>query len=157
VLDHDPSNSEFGLRLKDFGWNPSFLVELSCDSIPDDLVRLRAQVLGYSISYGRFMSPPNLSSRAQVVCEILVDSESARGLVFVQFVTYSCAFMVRSVGEVDFGCTVFADSPPARRGQSTRYEFPSDGPRVAHGWSVFQGVVLVGPVAFSDCPPRVCG
>jgi hypothetical protein len=24
VLDHDLSNSEFGLRLKDFGWNPSF-------------------------------------------------------------------------------------------------------------------------------------
>jgi hypothetical protein len=50
VLDHDPSNSEFGLRLKDFGWNPSYLVELGCDSIPDDLVHLRSQVLGYSIS-----------------------------------------------------------------------------------------------------------
>jgi hypothetical protein len=24
VLDHDPSNSEFGLRLRDFGWNPNF-------------------------------------------------------------------------------------------------------------------------------------
>jgi hypothetical protein len=24
VLDHDPSNSEFDPRLKDFGWNPSF-------------------------------------------------------------------------------------------------------------------------------------
>jgi hypothetical protein len=47
VLDHDPSNSEFSLRLKDFGWNPSFL--LGCDSIPDDLVRLKAQVLGHSV------------------------------------------------------------------------------------------------------------
>jgi hypothetical protein len=26
VLYHDPSNTEFGLRLKDFGWNPSFCV-----------------------------------------------------------------------------------------------------------------------------------
>jgi hypothetical protein len=46
VLDHDPSISGFGLRLKDSGWNPSFLVELGCDSIPGDLVRLRAQVWG---------------------------------------------------------------------------------------------------------------
>jgi hypothetical protein len=50
VLDHDPSNSEFGIGLKDFGWNPSFLVELGCDSIPGDLVRLRSQVLGHNIS-----------------------------------------------------------------------------------------------------------
>jgi hypothetical protein len=70
VLDHDPLISGFGLRLKDFGWNPSFLVELGCDSIPDDLVRLRSQVLGYSISWGRFSSPPNLTSRAQAVWEI---------------------------------------------------------------------------------------
>jgi hypothetical protein len=65
-----PPITGFGLRLKDFGWNPSFLVELGCDSIPDDLVRLTSQVLGYSISYERFSSPPNLTSRAQVVLEI---------------------------------------------------------------------------------------
>jgi hypothetical protein len=32
-----------------FDWNPSFLVELGCESIPGDLVRLRAQVLVHSI------------------------------------------------------------------------------------------------------------
>jgi hypothetical protein len=46
VHDHDPSNSEFSLRLKDFGSNRSFLVELGCDSISSDSVHLRAQVWG---------------------------------------------------------------------------------------------------------------
>jgi hypothetical protein len=50
VLDHDTSISGFGLRLKDFSWNTSFLVEVHCNSISGDLVRLRTQVLGYSIS-----------------------------------------------------------------------------------------------------------
>jgi hypothetical protein len=49
VLDHDPSISGFGLRLKDFGWNHSFLVELGSRSIPSDLVGLRQQVSGHSI------------------------------------------------------------------------------------------------------------
>jgi hypothetical protein len=57
--------------------------------------------------------------------------------VFVQFVACSSPFVVRSVGEVDFGCMAFADSPPARRGQSAQYELPSDGPRVGHGRSIF--------------------
>jgi hypothetical protein len=67
VLDLDPLISGFGLRLKNFGWDPSFLVELGCDSIPSDLVRLRAQVLGHSIPKGCFTSPLNLSSRAKDV------------------------------------------------------------------------------------------
>jgi hypothetical protein len=50
VLDHNPSNSEFGLQFKDFGWNPSFLVELSCNLISDILVPLRAQILGCILS-----------------------------------------------------------------------------------------------------------
>jgi hypothetical protein len=50
VLDLDPPISGFGLQLKDFGWNPSFLVELGCDLIPGDLVHLSSQVLRYSIS-----------------------------------------------------------------------------------------------------------
>jgi hypothetical protein len=50
VLDLDPTNSAFGLGFEDFRWNPSFLVELSCDLIPGDLVGLKAQVLGHSIS-----------------------------------------------------------------------------------------------------------
>jgi hypothetical protein len=50
VLDHDPSISGFGLRLKNFDWNPSFLVDLGCDSIPGDLVCLWSQDLGHSIS-----------------------------------------------------------------------------------------------------------
>jgi hypothetical protein len=35
--------------IEGFRLDPRFLVELGCDSIPDDLVRLRAQVLGHSI------------------------------------------------------------------------------------------------------------
>jgi hypothetical protein len=50
VLDLDPSNSGFGLGFVDFGWNPNFLAELGGDSIPGVVVRLRTQVLGYSIS-----------------------------------------------------------------------------------------------------------
>jgi hypothetical protein len=50
VLDLDPPISGFGLCLKNFGWNPSFLVELGCDLIPNDLIHLRSQVLGYRIS-----------------------------------------------------------------------------------------------------------
>jgi hypothetical protein len=60
VLDLDPSNSGFVLGFEDFGWNPSFLVELGCDSIPGNLVCLTPQVLG--IPHGRFTSPPNLAS-----------------------------------------------------------------------------------------------
>jgi hypothetical protein len=54
VLDHDPLNSEFGLRLKDFGWNPSSLGEFGRISIPLDSVGLRLQIRRYSISYRRF-------------------------------------------------------------------------------------------------------
>jgi hypothetical protein len=50
VLDHDPSNSEFVLRLKDFGWKPSFFLELGRISIPLDLVGLRLQNCWDSIS-----------------------------------------------------------------------------------------------------------
>jgi hypothetical protein len=49
VLDHDPSNSEFGLRLKDFSWKPSFVLELGRISIPLDSVGLRLQIRRYSI------------------------------------------------------------------------------------------------------------
>jgi hypothetical protein len=44
VLDHDHSNSEFGLRLKDFGWKPSSLCELGRFLIPLDSVGLRLQI-----------------------------------------------------------------------------------------------------------------
>jgi hypothetical protein len=54
---YDPSISEFGLRLKDFGWNPSFFVELGCDSIPGDLVRLRTQVWGIASPRMLHISP----------------------------------------------------------------------------------------------------
>jgi hypothetical protein len=50
--------------------DPSFLVEFGSDLILGDLVRLRTQVLGHSIPYGRFTSSLNLSSRAQAVWEI---------------------------------------------------------------------------------------
>jgi hypothetical protein len=50
VLDLDPSNFEFGLRLKDFGWKPSFVLELGRISIPLDSLGLRLQIRRYSIS-----------------------------------------------------------------------------------------------------------
>jgi hypothetical protein len=50
VLDLDPSNSEFGLRLKIFGWKPRFVLELDRISIPLDSVGLRLQICRYSIS-----------------------------------------------------------------------------------------------------------
>jgi hypothetical protein len=46
----DPSNSRFGLRLKDFGWNLSSLCELGRISIPLDSVGLRLQIRMYGIS-----------------------------------------------------------------------------------------------------------
>jgi hypothetical protein len=70
VLNLDPSNPELALEFEDSGWNPSFLVELGCDLILNDLVCLRSQVLGYSISETCFTSPRNLASRAQAVWEI---------------------------------------------------------------------------------------
>jgi hypothetical protein len=50
VLDVDPPNSEFGLRLKDFGWKPSFVLELGRISIPLDSLGLRLQIRRHSIS-----------------------------------------------------------------------------------------------------------
>jgi hypothetical protein len=50
VLDLDPPNSEFGLRLKDFGRKPSFVLELSRISIPLDSLGLRLQIHRHSIS-----------------------------------------------------------------------------------------------------------
>jgi hypothetical protein len=44
VLDIDPSNSGFGLRFEDFGWNLNFFIELGSLSIPGDLSGLRPQV-----------------------------------------------------------------------------------------------------------------
>jgi hypothetical protein len=50
VLDLDPSNAGFDLQFKDFNWNHSFVIELGCDSIPNNLVGWRLQVFGQSIS-----------------------------------------------------------------------------------------------------------
>jgi hypothetical protein len=49
VHDLYPSNSGFGIRFEDFGWFPRFSVELGCDSIPSNLVRLRSHVLRHSV------------------------------------------------------------------------------------------------------------
>jgi hypothetical protein len=48
VLDHDPQ-TPIRPPIEVFRLEPRFLVELGCDSIPNDLVRFRAQVLGHSI------------------------------------------------------------------------------------------------------------
>jgi hypothetical protein len=50
VLDLDPPNSEFGLRLKDFGWKLSFVLELGRISIPIDSLGLRLQICRHNIS-----------------------------------------------------------------------------------------------------------
>jgi hypothetical protein len=50
VLDLDSSNYEFGLRLKDFRWKPSFVLELGRISIPLDSLGLRLQIRRHSIS-----------------------------------------------------------------------------------------------------------
>jgi hypothetical protein len=54
VLDLDPPNFEFGLRLKDFGWKPSFVLELGRISIPLDSLGLMLQIRRHSISKRRF-------------------------------------------------------------------------------------------------------
>jgi hypothetical protein len=50
VLDLDPSNSEFSLRLKDFGWKPRFVLELGRISIPLNSLGLRLQIRSHRIS-----------------------------------------------------------------------------------------------------------
>jgi hypothetical protein len=70
VLDHDPPKLRIRPTIEGFRLDPRFLVELGCDSIPSDLVRLRVKVFGQIIPLGRFTCPPNLPSRAQVVWEI---------------------------------------------------------------------------------------
>jgi hypothetical protein len=105
VLDLDSSNSEFGLRLKEFFWKPSSLCELGRTLIPDDLVVLRLQFLGHRIPWGHFTSPPNHVSRAQVVWEI----HGWIGGVDFSFLCSGCCSRVYSHP---------ADSPPGRRRQS---------------------------------------
>jgi hypothetical protein len=58
------------------------------------------------------------------------------------FVACSCAFVVRSVGEVAFCCKWFADRLPGCRGLSARHKLLSDCPRVGYGLSIFEGAVL---------------
>jgi hypothetical protein len=49
MLDLDPLNTRFGLRFKDFSWNPSFVLELGLLSILGNLVGLRPQDFGRRI------------------------------------------------------------------------------------------------------------
>jgi hypothetical protein len=140
VLDLDPPNSEFGLRLKDFGWKPSFVLEFGRNSIPFDSVGLRLQIRRYSISKGRFIFTYDLVAIPWLIREIgqreggvdlqgvelglqeflLVDSprvhggRSVRSLtahVFFVFFASSCMSFVRSFLSVVFCCTKFADGP----------------------------------------------
>jgi hypothetical protein len=50
VLDLDPPNFEFVLRLRDFGWKHSFILELGRISIPLNSLGLRLQIRRHSIS-----------------------------------------------------------------------------------------------------------
>jgi hypothetical protein len=139
--------------IEGFRLDPRFLVEFGSGLIPSDLVRLRTQVLGHSIPYGRFTSPPNLSSRAQAVWEIHGGIEevdfsvftsgcSIRGLadcppvahgpsawcVFFACLSSSCEFTRRSFEVSKFRCGVFV-GPSVQRGRTVRTE-GSDRPWV---------------------------
>jgi hypothetical protein len=70
VLDQDPSNSEFSLRLKDFGWNPCSLGEFSRISIPLDSVGLWLQFCRHSISKSCFIFSYNLVAIRWLIREI---------------------------------------------------------------------------------------
>jgi hypothetical protein len=108
--------------IEGFQLEPSFLVELGCDSMLGDLVRLWSQVLGHSIPLGCFTSSPNLSSRAQAVWEIHgwigeVDfsfwssARSVRGLADrspVAHGLYVCSvFIACSCSSCEFACGYF--------------------------------------------------
>jgi hypothetical protein len=71
VLYHDPSNSEFGLRLKDFGWNLISLCELGRISIPLDSMGLRLLIRMYSISWRRFIFTYDLVAIPWLIWEIV--------------------------------------------------------------------------------------
>jgi hypothetical protein len=65
-----PSNSEFDLRLKDFGWKPSFVFELGRVSIPLDSLGLRLQIRRHSISKRRFIFTYDLVAFPWLIWEI---------------------------------------------------------------------------------------
>jgi hypothetical protein len=57
--------TQVGLQFKDFGWNPSFLVELGSCSILSDLVGLRLQVFGIASTGDSSHLPQILSQSIQ--------------------------------------------------------------------------------------------
>jgi hypothetical protein len=61
VLGLDPSNSGLVLGFENFGWNPSFLVKLSCDLIPGDLVHLRCKFWGIASTRDASLLPQIMS------------------------------------------------------------------------------------------------
>jgi hypothetical protein len=182
VLDLDPPISDFGLRLKDFSWNPSFMVELSCDSIPSDLVCLRSPDLEHSISYGCFIYPPNLSSRAQAVWEIhgrigvlvLAVLSSGYSVRVWQTVRQGVADGPRGAQLLGV-CRVRREffrrfpsiclfwwfwSPEVRRTvceESANGPPGADGLRVLGGRSIFSGALLEVLEPILDNLPRACG
>jgi hypothetical protein len=66
-----PSNSGFGLQLKDFGWHPSSLCELGRISIPLDSVGLRLQIRRYSIFQRNFIFTSDLVAIPCLIWEIV--------------------------------------------------------------------------------------
>jgi hypothetical protein len=70
VLDLDPPDSEFGLRLKDFGWKPSFVLELGRILIPLNSLGLGLQIHRYSISQRHFTFTDDLVAILWLIREI---------------------------------------------------------------------------------------
>jgi hypothetical protein len=126
--------------LKNFGWKPSFVLELGRISIPLDSVDLRLRIHRYIISYRRFIFTYDLVATHWSIWEIgqreggvdlqgvelgleeflLADSprvhggrvaRSLTGQVLFVFFASSCVSFVRSILSVDFGCTEFAGGP----------------------------------------------
>jgi hypothetical protein len=152
------------------------LVELGCDSITGDLVRLNSQVLGYNISKGCFTSPPNLASGAHAAWEI----HGWIGEAYLLFSSSGCCSRAwqtvhpghvdgprgavrSSVGHVlpEFVCQFvlihfvqhfwLLEVCWTVREVSADGLFGADGPQVGLGWFVIQGAVL--EVRVSDGPP----
>jgi hypothetical protein len=169
VLDHDPSSSEFGLRLKDFGSKPSFVLELGRISIPLELVGLRIQNHRHSISYRCFIFTYDLVAIHWLIREI-GQREGGVNLQEVEFGLFfarledcppwhdsascsSCSscvlerFRFDPSGQLFLAERGFADRPPGCRGPSTRHELVADrrGQGADH---LFSGCSTGGLVGF---------
>jgi hypothetical protein len=136
VLDLDPPNSEFGLRLKDFGWKPSFV-----DS--GDRVVERRLSSGCCLRSTRMVRAPLADGPRggfqPTVCRVLRVFLRAFRLIH-----FAGGFLLHGVrGRSVLKCQTVRDG--------------ADGPRAYRGRSVIEGAVLEVQGLFSDSPSQPCG